>query len=350
LKSPWRRPEVAANAERVTPIAPVGQVARIRPRFEPPKGEATAGGREVAYHGMLESVVDYQSLESLPPDAADTGYGVLKDHVSRLTDEETASQVVPDLDFEKILADPISARGKFVRLTGLQPEWEAKLFDPAVKPASEAGGDVWRGFVVDPSGTECYIVDVVETPPAATPRRDLIEVEGAFLKVVFYETQDGAKQAALFFRKHDSNQDGVVEKSEWEGDAAEFKTADADGNGRVIPAEIACRRAPVIIARRASVVPEDRIVRPFRVDVLLACVAVGLFILLIIGALWRSRRGDRPYVLKGARARPATGIAPPLAPTPTAAAPPATPASSASASPASPPSSSPSPAQNGGSS
>ncbi len=243
MYGPWRKKGATKEGDLPDSTASVGPVVKIK-RLEAPKPEAGGAGasREVPFHGMLDDVQDYTPLE---PDFA---YAYLVDYVQRLTDEELARLVEPKLGFQMVLDDPVAARGRIVRVIGMPiTEWTPIRFDPDVRPATATGEDAWRAYIVDPSGTECYAVDLLEKPPAVELRRDVVEVEGAFLKVLSYNTKQGKE-----------------------------------------------RFIPFIVARQAKPVTEERLERPFRWDIA-AVVAAGAFVLVLGGyAFWRSRHGDQP--------------------------------------------------------
>lgn len=133
----------------------------------------------VKFHGLLDAVSDHDDV------AQNQAYAVLAAHVRRLSDEEARRIIRPDLDYGTILRDPKAARGEMVRVMGLLVRFEPVRLVRGAGP--EGVEDAWRGWVVDTSGDEAWVFDSLAAPPAVELRRDLVQVEGAFLKVMRYE-------------------------------------------------------------------------------------------------------------------------------------------------------------------
>jgi len=143
----------------------------------------------VRFHGLLDGVADFEDV------AQNRAYAALGDHVRRLTDEEAARIVRRDLDFQRIVKEPAAVRGEVVVVDGLLIKLEPVRLVPGAGP--EGVEDAWRGWIIDPSGDECYVFDLIGAPVEIS-RREMVRVEGAFLKVIRYENQRGQPRDAAF--------------------------------------------------------------------------------------------------------------------------------------------------------
>jgi hypothetical protein len=223
----------------------------------------TRAANAAPFHGLLDDVVDFEPLE---PDFA---YATLSDYVQRLTDEEAARIIDPSVTCEALLARPKALRGRMVKVSGLVIHWTAVRFDPDLKPTTASGEDAFRVTLVDVSGQECWQLDLFEPLPPLELRRTLVEIDAAFLKIVKYESKGGEP-----------------------------------------------RNVPFLVARKLTVIPEERIERPFRVDVAMAVVCGGLLTLVVMyGALRRQKRGSMPSPVDRLRRRQAPGTPGPTPPT-----------------------------------
>ena len=151
---------------------------------------ADAARRRVLFHGLLESVSDYDDV------AQNRAYAALAGHVWHLTEEEAKKIRRDDLGYEALVKNPSLYRGELVRRLGLLLAFAPVRLVPGAGP--QGVEDAWRGYLVDTSGEECYIFDSLTKPPPVELRRDLVAVEGAFLKVVRYENVSGEERDAPF--------------------------------------------------------------------------------------------------------------------------------------------------------
>lgn len=166
-----------------------------------------------------------------------------------------------DIAVADLLREPEKHQGARVRVMGIPIAMSADKLEP--NPAGIA--EAWRTYVVDRRTREATCVWTVERPPdwdAIVLCHDLVEVEGVFVRLVTYTTQDGNK-----------------------------------------------RTAPLIVARTLSrvVIPEDTSVRSFEwaIGGMIAIVALALVLLV--------RHGRREEERHKAALREALGPAPPPA-------------------------------------
>jgi hypothetical protein len=155
----------------------------------PVPGISAPDPRLVRFHGLLDSVADFEDV------AQNRAYAALAEHVRRLTDEEAARILRPDLDFKQLLANPAPVRGEIVRVDGLLVRLEPVRLVPGAGPPGVE--DAWRGWLVELDGDGCYVFDFVGLPVEVSTR-DVVRVEGAFLKLIRYENQGGASRDAPF--------------------------------------------------------------------------------------------------------------------------------------------------------
>lgn len=236
-------------------------VAKVKPVHD--VGPTTTRAASAApFHGLLDDVVDFEPLEP------DFPYATLSDYVQRLTDEEAARIIDPSVTFEGLLARPKALRGRMVKVSGLVIHWTAVRFDPDLKPTTASGEDAFRVTLVDVSGQECWQLDLFEPLPPLELRRTLVEIDAAFLKIVKYESKGGEP-----------------------------------------------RNVPFLVGRKLTIIPEERIERPFRVDVAMAVVCGGLLTLVVMyGALRGQKRGSMPSPVDRLRRRQAPGTPGPTPP------------------------------------
>jgi hypothetical protein len=237
------------------PVAKVKPVHDVAPT-------TTRAASAAPFHGLLDDVVDFEPLEP------DFPYATLSDYVQRLTDEEAARIIDPSVTFEGLLARPKALRGRMVKVSGLVIHWTAVRFDPDLKPTTASGEDAFRVTLVDVSGQECWQLDLFEPLPPLELRRTLVEIDAAFLKIVKYESKGGEP-----------------------------------------------RNVPFLVGRKLTIIPEERIERPFRVDVAMAVVCGGLLTLVVMyGALRGQKRGSMPSPVDRLRRRQAPGTPGPTPP------------------------------------
>lgn len=214
----------SAAGEHGAPAAATGTAATGAGEAEhaPPARDP----RQVPFHGLLDSVSDYDDV------AQDQRYAKLGEWVRHLTDEEAARIINEDIDYRALTKNPGSWRGELTRVDGLLIKLEPVRLVPGAGPPGVE--DAWRGWLMEPDGNEAFVFDLVGAPVEIN-RRDIVRVEGAFLKVLRYETQRGDT-----------------------------------------------RDAPFLIARRAWALSEDEIVRPFRYDYVAVCLAAVVLVVVLV--------------------------------------------------------------------
>jgi len=131
------------------------------------------------FQGALLGVQDDQDFdESL-------GHQRLLSAVSRFPPEEMSARVTLTLDYAAALAEPDLYRGQFVRARGVISDLRAMKLTEAI----DGHEDVYRGWLADPGGEEAVVFDMLERPdfPPESLRRDAVEIEGVFFRIVRYE-------------------------------------------------------------------------------------------------------------------------------------------------------------------
>jgi len=148
----------------------------------PPKeGE---GAREVRFDGVLAKVKD-----ATPVGAPEDPYASLIRSLSKSDPESFAREAKP-VDYALYSRMPDALRGVTVRLKAL-------FLDSRPLRLPKAEGEVewiYRTYLVDPSGKEGYVVDLIDCPPPLS-RRDLVTTEAVFYKLGTYEGNTGVVQA-----------------------------------------------------------------------------------------------------------------------------------------------------------
>ncbi len=171
-----------------------------------PAGVADGGGAGTGVSDMARPVADRQALVAglfqgallNAKDRTDFAEGAsylrLLHHVHAMPPADFSSRVTGRLDPVGALADPDLWRGEFVRMRGLLGGMSAiKLRD-----ADPDLQDVYRGYVGQPDGTEVVLFDSVEPPPDVTVKRDVLDIEGIFYRVVRYENTKGEMREAPY--------------------------------------------------------------------------------------------------------------------------------------------------------
>ena len=220
--------------------------------------------RLVPFHGLLEGVTDYEDI------AQNRAYAALAQHVHSLTDEEAARILRKDLDFNALVHAPQLARGEMLRVDGMLIKLEAVRLAPGAGPPGVE--NAWRGWLMEPGGNECFVFDLIGDAPDVSTR-DLVRVEGTFLKVLRYD----------------------LEHPQMVVDAKGEPVRDA--GGRLM--KVTTRDAPFLIARRAWRPAEGEIERPFRYDYLAVVILTVVGVVLLIQ---RKRAGLEAALLEAKHA------------------------------------------------
>ncbi len=186
--------------------------------------------------------------------------------VGKLSEDEVASRVRPEVGVKELLNDPEGHPGAWVHVSGIPIAMSADKLEP--NPAGIA--EAWRTYVVDRRTREAVCLWTLERPrewDEIVLCHDVLESDGLFVRLVTYTTQDGKK-----------------------------------------------RTAPLVVSRSLSrfVIPEDTSVRSFQwaIGAMIALVGVALVVLVLQGKREEARHKER--------LREALGPVPPRAPEPPA--------------------------------
>lgn len=156
----------------------------VNPRAWVPQPLPPGVPREVKFDGALDQVKD-----ATPIDEQDAAYGQLLKALSQGNSEALLKD--PKLvEYPVYSRMPAELRGTAVRVTAL-------LAGTSTLRLQKAEGNVeWihRIYLVDVSGTEGYVIDTIEAPPALQ-KRDLVSADAVFLKLGTYEGRTGPVQA-----------------------------------------------------------------------------------------------------------------------------------------------------------
>ncbi len=159
--------------------APTGQPQQP----EPPKVDLAERRRIVAEKlaGSWHDVPDGSNFAETP------GYRKL---LSTLTGHMTAGARVdnpPAFDREAAMKAPEMLRSETFRVRGyVSGHWAQKLDQPIFQMQ-----DVWRIVLTDGEADNGIVIDVMEQPPALDERRDMVEVDAQFYRVVRYQNAKG---------------------------------------------------------------------------------------------------------------------------------------------------------------
>lgn len=163
-------------------------------RSQPGTGQATGTGGEVLWDNMLAGEKDDEPLDNL---AEDKGYKYLIRHLANMKAEETLGPGTK-FDYVELLKNPAQNRGKVVSLSGLIN----KVYSNIRLESNQGPYDaVYRLYLVDLSGTEGFVLDVLDRPDGID-RRDPVASEGIFLRTLKYENEKGqAVRVPVFVAK-----------------------------------------------------------------------------------------------------------------------------------------------------
>ena len=115
------------------------------------------------------------------------GYRALIEQLSRGNVPEDLVDLDPVyLDYHDAVGHPDSWRGQRVRVRGVVHElWPVKLTAPISQQ-----GDVYRGVIVQPDGSDGVICDMLAKPDPPPDDRNAYEVVGVYYRVLRYETRN----------------------------------------------------------------------------------------------------------------------------------------------------------------
>ncbi|MCE9583508.1 MAG: hypothetical protein K8T20_13565 [Planctomycetes bacterium] len=147
----------------------------------PQPGAGVEGGN-IKWDNMLAEEQDDSSLDDV---VNDRGFKYLVRHIANLKPGE-GLKPEERFDYAELLTNPALHRGNVVSLSGIVNKefWNIKL-----ESNQGAYTDVHRLYLVDLSGTQGCIVDVLERPDGIGERTS-VETDAVFIKTHKYETQD----------------------------------------------------------------------------------------------------------------------------------------------------------------
>ena len=93
----------------------------------------------------------------------------------------------PLFNRELAIRAPDTQRGEVVKLRGVVADyWAVKLDNPVFQVDA-----MWHVFLTDGDGENGVVVAVVAQPPALTVRRDLVEIDAHFYRLLTYKSETG---------------------------------------------------------------------------------------------------------------------------------------------------------------
>lgn len=188
------------------------------------------------FEGILEKTRD-----GTPIDVPDEAYAYLIRHVSQL-DPEALGREARTVPYEHFATKSSTLRGRTIRVRAIF------LRNDSIRLPDAPGNVEWvhRVYLMDASGKEGYVVDLIDPPTASIKENhSAITVEAIFLKLGTYEGRKGAVQA------------------------------------------------PLLIGRRLSLVPEQAATGEVPLNVTILCVG-GLALVIMLFLTLRLVRGNRP--------------------------------------------------------
>lgn len=156
-----------------------------------PKTAAAANEpKTVEFDGMLEKAKD-----STPIKETDEPYNYLVRHVAK-TDTEVLGKQAKRVDYALFSRIPSELRGQTARVMAMF------VYSDPIRLHHAPGGVEWvyRTYLVDVSGTEGYVIDLIDKPPEIE-RRALVMTDAIFLKLGTYDGQRGPVQAPFLVGK-----------------------------------------------------------------------------------------------------------------------------------------------------
>lgn len=155
-----------------------------------PLTAAPGEARPMKYEGMLDKVKDGTSI-----DDQDQAYQYLVRSLSRM-EASSLSKEAKSVDYSYYSKLTSELRGQTVKVLALFLQSNPIRIDGA------PGGVnfIHRTYLMDLSGNEGYVVDLLE-PPGELETRTLVGMDAVFLKLGMYESKKGSVQAPLFVGK-----------------------------------------------------------------------------------------------------------------------------------------------------
>lgn len=154
----------------------------VEARPEPQPSQAA----DDLFEGSLRGVRDGEGFGETP------GYRRLLEILTRYGEEELVSKVERNLDMAAAQADPAAWRGHIVRVRGVIIGLSTERLESRIGTSLDA----YRAVIWD--GVRAAIVDFLAPPPAVRLERDVVDIEGVFLRTVRYESKGGQEQLAPY--------------------------------------------------------------------------------------------------------------------------------------------------------
>lgn len=158
---------------------------------KPQSGQATGPGGAVLWDNILATQVDDAPLDDV---VSDRGFKYLIRHLANMKPGEDLGAAIP-FNYTEFLMNPAQYRGRVVSLSGLMN----KVY-PNIRLESNQGDfdSVYRLYIVHLSGTEGFVVDVLDRPDGLD-RRDPIECKAIYVRTHSYENEKGQKVRVPYF-------------------------------------------------------------------------------------------------------------------------------------------------------
>ena len=155
-----------------------------------PQAKKPGESAVVRFEGVLEKAKD-----GTPLDDQDESYQYLVRSLSRM-DAALVAKDAKSVEYKYYSKMPVEMRGETVKITALF------LQSSPIRVDAAPGGVkfIHRTYLSDLSGSEGYVVDLLE-PPGELARRTVVGMEAVFLKLGTYEGKNGSVQAPLFVGK-----------------------------------------------------------------------------------------------------------------------------------------------------
>jgi hypothetical protein len=152
-----------------------------------PKPATPGEARSVKYEGVLDKVKDGSSI-----DDQEEPYQYLVRTLSRMEPAQLTKDS-KNVDYSYYAKMPVEMRGETVKILALF------LQSNPIRVDAAPGGVkfIHRTYLSDLSGSEGYVVDLLE-PPGELATRTLVGMEAVFFKIGTYEGKKGPVQAPLF--------------------------------------------------------------------------------------------------------------------------------------------------------
>jgi hypothetical protein len=192
---------VSAIAVLVFEIAPQFRRDAAKPKPKPAQSpppeewirdvRAPAGPRTVRFDGVLDKVKDGTSI-----DERGEAYNYLLQFLKRY-EKNPADKPSQEVGYSYLAEMPDVLRGRMIRL-----RYTLFLRSDAFRLDDKPDGIGWvfRTYLMDVSGQEGYVVDLLERPPDLEPKA-LVEAEALFLKIATYEGMKGPVRTPLFLAR-----------------------------------------------------------------------------------------------------------------------------------------------------